>query len=96
VYKYQESILATLSHKGALVTGGSRGIGAAIVRHLAREGAHVTLTYVSTPDQAHETAQAVQGLEALAIQANSADPTAVAAAGERTVAELGGLSKLPY
>jgi 3-oxoacyl-[acyl-carrier protein] reductase len=85
--------MATLSHKGALVTGGSRGIGAAIVRRLAREGAHVALTSVSTPDQAHETAQAAQGLglKALAIQAASADPTAVAAAGERTVAALGGL-----
>jgi 3-oxoacyl-[acyl-carrier protein] reductase len=37
----------TLQNKRALVTGGSRGIGAAIVKRLAREGAHVALTYVS-------------------------------------------------
>ena len=39
-----------------MVTGGSRGIGAAIVKRLAREGAHVALTYVSKPAQANETA----------------------------------------
>jgi 3-oxoacyl-[acyl-carrier protein] reductase len=51
-----------LEHKRALVTGGSRGIGAAIVKRLAREGAHVALTYVSMPDQANETAQVAQAL----------------------------------
>ncbi len=88
--------MATLSNKAALVTGGSRGIGAAIVMRLAREGAHVALTYVSKPDQAHETAQAVQvlGVKALVIQADSADPPAGAAAVERTVAELGGIDIL--
>ena len=48
----------TLQHKRALVTGGSRGIGAAIVKRLVSEGAHVALTYVSKPDQANETVQA--------------------------------------
>ena len=88
--------MVTLSNKVALVTGGSRGIGAAIVKRLAREGAHVALTYVSKPDQAHDTAQAAQalGVNALAIQADSADPTAVAAAVERTVTELGGIDIL--
>src|SRR2546422_3093136 len=83
----------TLQHKRALVTGGSRGIGAAIVKRLAREGAHVALTYVSKPDQANATVQAAQafGVQALAIQADSADAKAVLAAVERTVAELGGL-----
>jgi len=46
-----------LENKRALVTGGSRGIGAAIVRRLAREGAHVALTYVSNPEMAEETAR---------------------------------------
>jgi 3-oxoacyl-[acyl-carrier protein] reductase len=40
----------TLQHKRALITGSRRGIGAAIVKRLGREGAHVALTYVSRPD----------------------------------------------
>jgi 3-oxoacyl-[acyl-carrier protein] reductase len=85
-----------LENKRALVTGGSRGIGAAIVKRLAREGAHVALTYVSKPDQANETAKAAQalGVQAIAIQADSADAKAVVAAVERTVAELGGIDIL--
>jgi 3-oxoacyl-[acyl-carrier protein] reductase len=85
-----------LENKRALVTGGSRGIGAAIVKRLASEGAHVALTYVSKPDQAQETAKAAQalGVQAIAIQADAADAKAVQAAVERTVAELGGIDIL--
>lgn len=85
-----------LEAKRALVTGGSRGIGAAIVRRLARDGAHVALTYVSKPDQAHETAKAAQALggQAIAIQADSADAKAVVAAVEHTVRALGGIDIL--
>lgn len=85
-----------LENKRALVTGGSRGIGAAIVKRLAREGAHVALTYVSKPDQANETAKVAQafGAQAIAIQADSADAKAVIAAVERTVGELGGIDIL--
>ncbi len=85
-----------LESKRALVIGGSRGIGAAIVKRLAREGAHVALTYVSNPDQASETVKAAQalGVKALAVQADSADAKAVVAAVERTVQELGGLDIL--
>lgn len=85
-----------LENKRALVTGGSRGIGAAIVKRLAREGAHVALTYVSKLDQANETAKAAQalGVQAIAIQADNADAKAVVAAVERTVAELGGIDIL--
>src|SRR5438477_856596 len=85
-----------LENKRALVTGGSRGIGAAIVKRLAREGADVALTYVSKPDQANETAKAAQalGVRSVAIQADSADPEAVVAAVERTVAEFGGIDVL--
>ena len=76
-----------LENKRALVTGGSRGIGAAIVKRLAQEGAHVALTYVSKPDQANETVKAALalGVKALAIRADSADAEAVVAAVERTV-----------
>ena len=86
----------TLQNKCALVTGGSRGIGAAIVKRLAREGANVALTYVSKPGQANETVTAAQalGVRALAIQADSADAEAVVAAVERTVEELGGIDIL--
>lgn len=86
----------SLQGKRALVTGGSRGIGAAIVKRLASEGAHVALTYVSKPDQADETVKAAQGLgvRSIAIQADSAHAEAVSEAVERTVAELGGIDIL--
>lgn len=86
----------TLQNKRALVTGGSRGIGAAIVKRLAREGAHVALTYVSNLDQASETVKAAQayGVQAIAIQADSANPEAVVAAVERTAVEFGGIDIL--
>jgi 3-oxoacyl-[acyl-carrier protein] reductase len=86
----------TLKNKRALITGGSRGIGAAIVKRLAREGADVAFTYSSSPDQANETAKAAQalGVRAVAIQADSADASAVVAAVERTVEELDGIDIL--
>jgi 3-oxoacyl-[acyl-carrier protein] reductase len=90
------STMNSLQHKRALVTGGSRGIGSAIVQRLAQEGADVALTYTSSPDQANQTVQAakVLGVRALAIQADSADASAVVAAVDRTVAELGGIDIL--
>ena len=85
-----------LENRRALITGGSRGIGAAIVKRLAREGAHVAFTYVSKPDHANETAKEARtmGVRAIAIQADSADAKAVVAAIERTVEELGGIDIL--
>jgi 3-oxoacyl-[acyl-carrier protein] reductase len=85
-----------LEKKRALVTGGSRGIGAAVVGRLAREGADVALTYVSNPEQADETVRAAQasGVKGVAIRADSADAAAVVAAVERTVRELGGIDIL--
>jgi 3-oxoacyl-[acyl-carrier protein] reductase len=88
--------MSELSGKVALVTGGSRGIGAAIVKRLAREGAHVAFTYASRADEASKVAATVQelGLRSLAVQADSAQPEAVVAAVERTVRELGRLDVL--
>jgi 3-oxoacyl-[acyl-carrier protein] reductase len=86
----------TLKNKCALVTGGSRGIGAAIVKRLASEGANVALTYSSSPDRASEVVKAAQtfGVKSLAIQADSADASAVVAAIEETVSALGGIDIL--
>ncbi len=86
----------TLKNKRVLVTGGSRGIGAAIVKRLANEGADVAFTYSSSPDKANDVVNAVQllGRKAVAIQADSADASAVVSAVERTVSELGGIDIL--
>ena len=88
--------MATLKGKHALVTGGSRGIGAAIVRRLAAEGAHVALTYVSRAEPAEEVAKAARngGGKSVAIQADSGDIKSLVAAVQRTVSELGGLDIL--
>lgn len=85
-----------LANRCALVTGGSRGIGASIVKRLAKEGAHVALTYASSPERAKAVADeaAENGVRTLTIEADSADPAAVVTAVERTVAELGGLDIL--
>jgi 3-oxoacyl-[acyl-carrier protein] reductase len=77
------------SGKVAMVFGGSRGIGAAAARRLAREGANVGLTYVSAPDKAADTEE--EGRTGFAIKADSADPTAIRDAVTQAVAQLGRL-----
>lgn len=86
----------TLEGKVALVQGGSRGIGAAIVRRLAREGAQVAFTYVSSEGPAQALAEEVQaaGGKALALRADSADAAAVQLAVDDTVKAFGRLDIL--
>jgi 3-oxoacyl-[acyl-carrier protein] reductase len=85
-----------LAGKVALVTGGSRGIGAAIAKRLAADGAAVALTYSSSPDKADEVVRAIEaaGGKALAVPADAADEKAVRAAVTKTVSTFGGIDIL--
>jgi 3-oxoacyl-[acyl-carrier protein] reductase len=82
-----------LEGKSALVTGGSRGIGAAIAKRLAAEGASVAITYTKGVDAAALVVQEIEraGAKAIAIQADAADADANKAAVEKTVAAFGRL-----
>lgn len=85
-----------LTGKIALVTGGSRSIGAAIARRLAADGAAVALTYSASPEKAAEVVRAIEaeGGRALAIAADAGDPAAVRAAVASTVEKFGGIDIL--
>jgi 3-oxoacyl-[acyl-carrier protein] reductase len=80
--------MSNLSNKVALVTGGSRGIGAAIAKRLAREGASVAITYAKDAKAASAVVKAIEldGGKAIAIQADAADVEAVKGAVEKTIA----------
>jgi 3-oxoacyl-[acyl-carrier protein] reductase len=82
--------------KVAVVTGGSRGIGAAVAERLAGRGVTVALTYATAADKAREVARRLEanGGRALVIRADHGDPGAPAAAVERAVDELGRLDIL--
>ncbi|MGR9370700.1 SDR family NAD(P)-dependent oxidoreductase [Rhizobium leguminosarum] len=88
--------MTELAGKRALVTGGSRGIGAAIALALADKGADVAITYERSADRAAEVVRAIErkGRKALAIQADSADPAAVKRSVDEAAQALGGLDIL--
>jgi NAD(P)-dependent dehydrogenase (short-subunit alcohol dehydrogenase family) len=85
-----------LAGKVALVTGGSRGIGAAIAKRVAAGGASVAVTYSKGADAAASVVKEIErgGGKAIAIQADAADADAVTNAVERTVTTLGRLDML--
>ncbi|MEU8333318.1 3-oxoacyl-ACP reductase family protein [Micromonospora sp. NPDC048839] len=88
--------MTTLNDKVALVTGGSRGIGAGIALRLAQDGADVAFTYRQDAERAATVVRQIEALgrRALAVQADGADPSAVRGAVDRTVADLGRLDIL--
>src|SRR3712207_6291746 len=92
----RDEAMSKLTSRRALVTGGSRGIGAAIARRLAAEGADVAVTYQRSAEGAAALVHEIEasGRKAVAIAADSADPAAVQGSIDATLRALGGLDIL--
>lgn len=90
------SNILSLTDKTALVTGGSRSIGAAIAKRLAADGAAVAITYSASPEKAAAVVSEIEiaGGRAIAIQADAGDPAAVRAAVAKTEETFGSLDIL--
>ncbi|BAT59953.1 cyclic-di-GMP-binding biofilm dispersal mediator protein [Variibacter gotjawalensis] len=88
--------MSDLSGKRALVTGGSRGIGAAIAQSLAKAGAEVAITYAGSADKAEAVVKAIKasGRKGVAIKADSADAAQIERGVKSAVEALGGLDIL--
>jgi 3-oxoacyl-[acyl-carrier protein] reductase len=88
--------MSKLNKKVALVTGGSRGIGAAIAKRLSADGANVAITYAKDAEAASAVVKAIErdGGKAIAIKADAADAKAVKGAVEKAVATFGRLDVL--
>lgn len=88
----ESAVSGNQGQRVAFVTGGSRGIGAAITRALAADGVAVAFTYLSRTAEADQLAQDLvrDGGAVLALRADVSDPAELCAAMDETVARLGG------
>src|SRR6202022_3124931 len=92
----EKTMTRKLEGKIALITGGSRGIGAAIAKRLAADGASVAITYAKDANAASSVVKAIEGAggKAIPIKADAVDAEAIKGAVQKTVAAFGGIDLL--